>query len=735
MRLGKKTIYGRTLTTDKPMPFSHHNIIQFKKRLLLALASLLASYLCFWLFPSVFQTLNAKVVDRLFIYRSGSDHFKPDYDDTIVHIDLNDSSLKALKTYYLNRSHYARVIRNLSAMGVSAQLVDFIFAAPSSEPDDRALKEATEDAGSVYYGMAFELNEADNIQPPRFRSDADKQYLDATAWQIKVIGESKFMVVGTNPLITFPTFSEAAKGTGFISIKSDPDGVFRRIPLLIRYENGFYPSFPFRALCDYLQVPPEKIILNPGKSIVLKDAVKPYDDEGHDIVIPIDQSGNMIINFIGPWGSMKHYSFAKVFETTEEKAAFDVWEEALSDKIALISDVSTGSTDVGPVPTDRNYPLSGIHSNIIHTILTESFLKEPALILMLGLELVLMGLIIFSSLYFTTLSFSLSAVGIAALYSGTAVSFFLFSNLIFNIVRPLMMIFFSMVSILVISAIENATLFAETEKAREIAERDLEIGRQIQAGFFPAELPAISGWELAAHFQSARQVAGDFYDVFAVDNNSKIAVIVSDICDKGVGAALFMALTRSLIRAFSLQRFEEKTGFDKSEKTEDETEAALKSVVSLTNDYLAETHSEANMFATLFFGILEPETGNLTYINAGHEMPMVFSSKEVKEYLNPTGPAVGAFPGLDHKTRTIRLEPGDFLFAYTDGVVDANNKSGEFFTKDRLISILTQPSDSASAELLLERIKTSLYGHMEGAEQFDDVTMVLVHRNINNTEK
>jgi len=289
-----------------------------------------------------------------------------------------------------------------------------------------------------------------------------------------------------------------------------------------------------------------------------------------------------------------------------------------------------------------------------------------------------------------------------------------------------------MVSILVISAIENATLFAETEKAREIAERDLEIGRQIQAGFFPEELPAISGWELEAHFQAARQVAGDFYDVFAVDKNSKVAVIVADICDKGVGAALFMALTRSLVRAFSLQWFEENTGSDKNKKSEEETEAALKSVVTRTNDYLAETHNEANMFATLFFGILEPETGTLTYINAGHEKPVVFSSKEVKEYLNPTGPAVGAYPELDYKTRTIRLDPGDFLFAYTDGVVDAINEAGEFFTKDRLISQLTQPS--GSAEHLLEKIKTRLYGHMEGAEQFDDVTMVLVHRNINHTE-
>ena len=707
------------------MPLSHHHFTPFKKRLLITMASLMTAYICFWLFPGVFQTLNAKIMDRLFIYRSESDTFKPDYDETIVHIDLNDSSLKALNTYYLNRSHFAQVVRNLSAMGVSAQLMDFIFAAPSSVPDDMALKEATAAAGNVYFGMAFDLSKRDSAQTLRFRSESDKQYLDTTAWKIEVAGESESLVLGTDPLITSPIFSEAAKGTGFISVTPDPDGVFRRVPLLVRYGSGYYPSFPFRALCDYLQVPPQNIVLKPGQSIVLKDALKPDEDDAQDIIIPIDRSGNMIINFIGPWERMKHYSFAKVFETTEDTIDIAAWEEALANKIALISDVSTGSTDVGPVPTDRNYPLSGIHANVLHTILTNSFLKEPAWTHMLGAELMLMGLILLSSLKLTALRFSMFAVTIAALYSGAAMSLFLFSNLIVNIARPLMMVFFSMISILVTSAIDNAKLFADAEKAREIAERDLEIGRQIQAGFFPEKLPVISGWEVAAHFQSARQVAGDFYDVFTVGKTSKVAIVVSDICDKGVGAALFMALTRSLVRAFSLQRFKKTTD---SDNRSNDIENPLKSVVALTNDYLAETHSEANMFATLFFGVLEPETGSFTYINAGHEMPVVFSSSKIKEQLHPTGPAVGAFPGLDHDTRSIQLDPGDFLFAYTDGVTDAKNEAGEFFTKDQLISLLTQPSGTKSAEHLLEIIKTRLYGHMEGAEQFDDVTMVLIQR-------
>ena len=101
------------------------------------------------------------------------------------------------------------------------------------------------------------------------------------------------------------------------------------------------------------------------------------------------------------------------------------------------------------------------------------------------------------------------------------------------------------------NSIQKAVLLAKTEKARRIAERDLEIGRQIQAGFFPTSLPSPHGWELEAHFQAARHEAGDFYDVFELPDSNRIALVIADVCDKGVGAALFMALFRSLIRVLS----------------------------------------------------------------------------------------------------------------------------------------------------------------------------------------
>src|SRR6185295_3398345 len=141
-------------------------------------------------------------------------------------------------------------------------------------------------------------------------------------------------------------------------------------------------------------------------------------------------------------------------------------------------------------------------------------------------------------------------------------------------------------------------------------ERELEIGREIQRSFLPEELPRAEGWEIAARFRPARQVAGDFYDAFALPSSGRIGLVVADVCDKGVGAALFMALFRSLVRATA-------TGM----AWEADAAAGLLRVVRLTNDYIARTHGRSNMFATLFFGVLDPATGDLAYVNGGHEAP------------------------------------------------------------------------------------------------------------------
>jgi sigma-B regulation protein RsbU (phosphoserine phosphatase) len=132
------------------------------------------------------------------------------------------------------------------------------------------------------------------------------------------------------------------------------------------------------------------------------------------------------------------------------------------------------------------------------------------------------------------------------------------------------------------------------------------------------------------------------------------------------------------------------------------------------------------MFATLFFGVLNPETGLLSYINAGHEPLFILDPTGVKVSLQPTGPALGIMPNAKFKIEYVQLEPGDILIGYTDGITEARSSNGELYTKKRLQSLLEQPV--ASAPELLERIKTSLFNYTENAPQSDDITLLAVQR-------
>ncbi|GAI01681.1 unnamed protein product, partial [marine sediment metagenome] len=122
---------------------------------------------------------------------------------------------------------------------------------------------------------------------------------------------------------------------------------------------------------------------------------------------------------------------------------------------------------------------------------------------------------------------------------------------------------------------------------------------------------------------------------------------------------------------------------------------ALKAV-ALTNDYIAQEHGEEGMFATVFFGVLDPKTGLLAYINAGHVPPFIIGSAGVKQRLKPTGPAVGIMPHMKFSIQEVQIEPGDILLGYTDGVTEAQDPSGEFYTINRLLSLLEQPASTAS---------------------------------------
>ncbi|MBN1148240.1 MAG: SpoIIE family protein phosphatase [Anaerolineales bacterium] len=252
-------------------------------------------------------------------------------------------------------------------------------------------------------------------------------------------------------------------------------------------------------------------------------------------------------------------------------------------------------------------------------------------------------------------------------------------------------------------------------------EHDLQVGRQIQSDFLPNDIPQPRGWEIAAHFQPAREVAGDFFDVFGV-SDGKIAFVIADVCDKGVGAALFMALSRSLIRAFSWLNYT----ISNPESGPGTAGSPLNSVC-LTNRYIVDNHIKMNMFVTMFYGVLDPARNTLTYINAGHNPPaLVDRNGVIKARLKPTGPAVGIMGDMNFGEQTVEFEPGDQLLTFTDGVPDARNEDGEFFTENRLMTLLMKQPLSAAG--LLGMIRRELQGHVGEASPFDDVTLLALRR-------
>jgi sigma-B regulation protein RsbU (phosphoserine phosphatase) len=215
-----------------------------------------------------------------------------------------------------------------------------------------------------------------------------------------------------------------------------------------------------------------------------------------------------------------------------------------------------------------------------------------------------------------------------------------------------------------------------------------------------------------------------------------VGLVIADVCDKGVGSALYMALFRSLIRVFAEQAAycsgpaiaaidQSCGGIQPGSGPENQQRMRLRAV-PFTNNYIAQTHGQQGMFATLFFGVLDPATGSMCYINGGHEPLYVISSDGIKTNLWPTGPALGLMPDSAFDVQHIQLEPGDVLVGYTDGVTEARSPADELFTRNRLLSLFEQPIVTVAE--LLERVKTTLFKFIDVAPRNDDVTMLAIQR-------
>jgi serine phosphatase RsbU (regulator of sigma subunit) len=240
--------------------------------------------------------------------------------------------------------------------------------------------------------------------------------------------------------------------------------------------------------------------------------------------------------------------------------------------------------------------------------------------------------------------------------------------------------------------------------------QELALAGEIQASFLPDRLPQVAGWQLTATLEPARETSGDFYDFIPL-SGGLIGLLVADVTDKGMGAALFMALSRTLIRTYAA-----------------EFVARPDLALRAANQRIL-TDSHTDLFVTVFYGVLDPATGSLTYCNAGHNPPYLLSAHGTStvQELGRTGMPLGIFEDTTWHQEVAQLSPGDVLVLYTDGIPEAQDRREAFFGQERLLETaranLGRPAQDLHDALIREVCK-----FVGDAPQFDDITLMVVAR-------
>jgi adenylate cyclase len=337
-------------------------------------------------------------------------------------VDLTDAQEESLDMKWGDRRVFARVVKVLRTAEAASIIFDIQFPDPGDAAGDAAFAAAVAEAGNVYLPTILYTRERAKLSG----STAGAAEVPAgLLWHPKVLrgGEPSTAVAST---LSYAGLTAAAKGIAHINSEPDPDGIFRRMPLLWRYADGYVPGLALRAACDALQVDPSAITVSLGRNIRLPGA-RMRDGSVRDVVIPVDRHGRMIVDYAAPWGAdYTSYPFTKLLEAETDPDVADTVIAELEGAHLVVADVTTKTSDYGPSPLEQDYPLCGLHLNTLNSILSDRFLRAPEWWMSLLLNLAFGALLWLAAWRLRPLAFSLSALG--AWLVLTAGEFWLFAG-------------------------------------------------------------------------------------------------------------------------------------------------------------------------------------------------------------------------------------------------------------------------------------------------------------------
>jgi adenylate cyclase len=498
-----------------------------------------------------------------------------------------------------------------------------------------------------------------------------------------------------------PDLSAAAVAAGEIAVEPDADGVVRRLALAVAHQQTIVPSFAL-----------EVVRVGAGEQAIVIDtgALGIEDIRIGGTMIPTDRRGRAIVHFAPSLA--RYISASDVLDP-----AFDPSE--LRGHIVLLG---VAGVDIAGL---RETPLGlvravDLHAQLIESILLGDLLRRPPFLDWFELAAALAaGLAVIWLLGYSS---PVRAVGIvvaiAAALFGVELTLFRFADRLFDSTFPVLTLFGALAVMLVGNLRAAQTELVREREAKQRAEGELAAAQAIQMGLLPRRVPAFPDRpdiDVYARIEPARMVGGDIYDYLLIGGSSRLFFLIADVSGKGIPAALFMAVTKEVVRDAVLT-----------------FAPALDRILAEANRKTAaasaELQSEGGVFVTAFAGILDLRSGDVDFASAGHDAPFVLGGKTgLRRLVTEGGPPLGAVDDFRYPVDHDRIEPGEVLLLYTDGVTEAENANHTLYSSERLTTALGK-APTVDAQHVVAAVIDDVSRFVGGAEQADDMTLLALRR-------
>jgi len=659
--------------------------------------------------PFFLSSLDNKLYDVLHRFMAGYGTPLP------VIVNIDEKSLAELGQWPWPRYRIAHLLEKLDAAGAASVGLDMLFA----ETDRTSLKEVQRD---LHDGLGIELN-LEGI-PDRLH-DNDALLADILAggsyvmgYKFLASGDGRFrpgpipvdviilhdagspeatvdLPGGRGVVAPLPVLARVITRSGFVNVRPDDDGIIRRIPLLMRFKDRIYPSL---ALASVMQAADTQRVFLKVSNLGVESL------RVNKTVIPVDASCNLLIRYRGKRNSFEYIRAADLLNDRIDP-------KKIAGRVVFVGATAAGLKDTYATPLDSLFPGVEIHASVADNILHGVFLKRPAWAAAAELLVTLFVGVLVS----VVLAWSRPAVcllffvcGIAILWFGGLATLKL-ENVFLSPTYPLLLLgtAFAFLSLLRFRLAEKQAM--QHSKEMERIESELNVAREIQMGILPKVFPPFperDEFDIFADLIPAKAVGGDLYDFFFLDEDH-LCFTLGDVSDKGVPAALFMVITRTLVK--------NSAQFCPSPA---EMMGQINRILCLDNP--------KTMFVTLIIGILNVRTGEVLYSSGGHNRPILIRPSGRVHYKEDlSGPALGVIPEASYKDISVTLGANDAILMYTDGITEAMDEKGDLFTDERLLQEC-KALQHATVKGMIAGILQKVKEHTGARPQSDDIAMMVI---------